>query len=267
MESCLLSHFWTKNEKFPSYCLKSSRRVVETAFYISPKLFWAKRLFFLEKKCFFFQNFCDLSQKFTTSSRKNFGHFFKTASEVSKQKLWEISISEINFLFYHNSWSLRENVLAFYRFPAVQMSKLHFACPKDKFDENYLFFKKILVSFTILELWAKPFLLCRKFFGSVVHQEIYVAMGKLWGKKTFVWKKTFFSVILGLWAKNFPTPGRKTSAGLSKLHERWLKEVFEDIFLKERIFSIIIFGPWAQRCRSFVVSFSVEVSETLSTWP
>ena len=192
-KSCLLSHFRTMNEKFPSYWLKSSRRVVETAFYNSPKLFWAKMFFFSGKKMFFFQTFSDLSEKFTTSLRKNFGQFFKTASGVSKQKLWEISISESNFLFYHNSWSLRENLLAFYRFPAVQMSKLHFACPKDKFDENYLFFKKILVSFTIL----------------------------------------------GLWAKTFPTPGRKTSAGLSKLHERWLKEVFEDIFLKK--FFLLIF--------------------------
>ena len=145
-------------------------------------------------------------------------------------------------------------------------SSLH--VQRKNFKKTFCFFKKELVfSFAIFGLWANHFCFCRKFFGSVVQQEIYVAMGKLWGKKTFVWKKTFFSVILGLWAKNFPTPGRKTSAGLSKLHERWLKEVFGDIFLKERIFSIIIFGPWAQRCRSFVVSFSVEVSETLSTWP
>ena len=188
---------------------------------ILPQNYSEQKIFFLEKKCFFFQTFSDLSEKFTTSLRKNFGQFFKTASEVSKQKLWEISISEINFLFYHNSWSLRENVLAFYRFPAVQMSKLHFACPKDKFDGNYLFFKKVFVSFTIL----------------------------------------------GLWAKTFPTPGRKTSAGLWELHKRWLKEVFEDVFFKERIFSIIIFGPWAQRCMPYVVLLSAGVSKTLSTWP
>ena len=166
-------------------------------------------------------------------------------------------------LSYTERWTFTLS-LEFLR-PVCQNCILH--THRKELRETIYYLTNPCFSFAISGLGAKDFRLFSKVFWQRRTTSYVRGHGNTLRKKNLCLKKISFSVVLGLWAKTFPTPGRKTSAGFSKLHEMCPKEIFEEFFFKRKNIFLIISGPWAQRCMSDIVLFSAGVSKTLSTWP
>ena len=167
-----------------------------------------------------------MSEQLSNCWRKKFGRFFKTAFEVSGDTSWGLVWKKYfcsSVLVF-----IRKNYLnlVFGGKTQASLSEMRSGCPGEHFEKKQ-FFKNIY----ICSSWS--FLDFRRIFlgnclSTGVQTALYVSRWKVW-LKLFLVKNIFFIDFRNL-TKKIGTSGKKTSAGLSKLHFMCSEEWFEVIY-------------------------------------
>ena len=118
--------------KFWDFCPKYNRKIVKSGFYVS-RIFLCGN-FFPEITTHVFVILGLRTKSFRTFI-KRFSRIFETAVYVSTDKF----CGKKNF---HQYRILSQNFLPLLHKSARRISKLHLACPGEKFEENYCLFLK-----------------------------------------------------------------------------------------------------------------------------
>ena len=118
--------------KFWDFCPKDNRKIVKSGFYVSRIFFCGN--FFPEITTHVFVILGLRTKSFRTFI-KPFSKIFETAVYVSTDKICEKK-------FFHQYRILSQNFVPLFHKSARRISKLHLACPGEKFEENYCLFWK-----------------------------------------------------------------------------------------------------------------------------
>ena len=118
--------------KFWDFCPKYNRKIVKSGFYVSSIFLCAN--FFPEITTLVFVILGLRTKSFWTFI-KRFSKIFETAVYVSTDKICGKKI-------FHQYRTLSQNFVPLFHKSARRISKLHLACPGEKFEENYCLFWK-----------------------------------------------------------------------------------------------------------------------------
>ena len=157
------------------------------------------------------------------------------------------------FLSFFGNWA--KNFKPYSESFSAELSKLHYTCSGENFEENKFFWKNYLL-LVICGPWTKGILpFCWNFISEAVESALYVSRGALW--EGFSKNLIFLFIFYEHWAKN----SAFFSAMLLKLHFpcqeaslRFSSEVFIHHFrtLGERIVHLLMCfstGLSRQRCK------------------